>query len=304
MIKTLSGDNSYEINQALQSIKSEFIKTHGDFAVEKIDAEDAELDQITAAIQSQPFLASKKLLVLHRPSSLKPFIEKVEELLSSTPENTDIIIVEPNIDKRLAYYKLLKKVTDFKEYTSSNFENLPNWVRVSVKDLGGQISEPDISYLLNRVGSNQNVLSNEISKLILFNPQITRETINQLTETTPQSTVFELLEAAISGKAANAIKIYQEQRWLGEEPLKIMAMIGWQLHVLALIKTAGQGSVEEIAQKTKLHPFVVRKNTSVVNRLTLQQIKNLVSEALKLDIKLKNESIDPDEALQNFLLKF
>lgn len=303
MIKTLTGANNYELRQALSDIKHRFVKQHGDLAIEIIDAEEAELDKITSAIQAQPFLSAKKLVILHKPSTNKAFAEHFERLAQSVPDNTEVVLVELNIDKRLAYYKSLKKLTDFKEFAELSEQHLPKWVQDKAKELGGLISFSDSSYLISRIGTNQQMLANELAKLIAFGPNITRDSINELTEPTPQSTVFELLDSAIRGKSNKAIKIYQEQRWLGEEPLKIMAMIGWQLHILALIKSAGSTQADEIANKTKLHPYIVRKNLPVVAELTMRKIKELLSEAVELDIKLKNQTIDADEAIQNFLLK-
>ncbi len=57
---------------------------------------------------SLPFLASKKLVVLRAPSANKQFVEQVETILASVSDTTDVIIIEPKLDKRSAYYKFLK----------------------------------------------------------------------------------------------------------------------------------------------------------------------------------------------------
>lgn len=86
------------------------------------------------------------------------------------------------------------------------------------------------------------------------------------------------------------------------EPQQIMAMIAWQLHVLAVVKTAGNKSAEDIARQAKLNPFVVRKTVSIARQISLAETKQLIKRALQLDIKMKTISIDADEALQHFLL--
>jgi DNA polymerase III delta subunit len=79
-------------------------------------------------------------------------------------------------------------------------------------------------------------------------------------------------------------------------------MLDWQLQILAIVKTAGKKSVDEIAKEAKLNPFVVRKSAGIVNNLTLAQLKNLIHELRELDVKLKSTSIDANEALKFFLL--
>jgi DNA polymerase-3 subunit delta len=79
--------------------------------------------------------------------------------------------------------------------------------------------------------------------------------------------------------------------------------VAWQLHVLAVIKTAGERTVDEIAREAKLNPFVIRKSISTARQITLSDLKKRIREALALDIRLKSEVIDADEALQLFLLR-
>jgi DNA polymerase III delta subunit len=80
-------------------------------------------------------------------------------------------------------------------------------------------------------------------------------------------------------------------------------MLAWQLHVLAIIKTAGDRSTDDIAREAKLNPFVVRKSQSIARNLSLSELKKLIADLLNIDLKTKRSNLDPDEALQHYLLK-
>jgi len=82
-----------------------------------------------------------------------------------------------------------------------------------------------------------------------------------------------------------------------------MAMLAWQLHVLAVVKAGGTRTVDEIAKESKLNPFVIRKSQGITRKLTLEHIKQLIAGLLTLDMQLKRTSLDADEALQLYLLK-
>jgi DNA polymerase III delta subunit len=86
------------------------------------------------------------------------------------------------------------------------------------------------------------------------------------------------------------------------EPQQIMALLGWQLHALALVKTAGNRDANQIASEAKLNPFVVRKTQGLAKRMSLAETKDLVHRVRILDERLKSESIDADEALQNLII--
>ncbi len=302
MVTTLTGGNSFGLKTELDRLVSAFLKEYGDMALERLEGEDVEYDRIRESLESMPFLASRKMVVLRAPSANKTFVEQSEKLLKNLPDTTDVVIVEPKLDKRLGYYKFLKKNTDFKEFNELDDHSLSKWLAEEAKRQGGSLSLPDSKYLIQRVGANQQSLANELAKLISYNPAITRTSIDLLTEPTPQSTIFELLDAAFAGNAKRALSLYREQRALKVEPQQIVAMLAWQLHILAVIKAAGSRSVEDISREARLNPFVVRKSQAIASKTTLPELKNLIQRALDLDVRLKSESINADDALQQFLL--
>jgi len=302
MIVTLTGVNGFLLRHELQGLVGDFLREHGDMGLERLDGQEAEFERLQESLQSLPFLSSKKLVVLREPSANKKFTEHAEKLLGEVPETTDVILVEPKLDKRLAYYKYLKKHTDFREFAELDANSLSRWLVEQAKERGGKLSPADARYLVERIGENQQSLAHELDKLLLYEPNITRQTIELLADKTPQSTIFELLEAAFAGHTKKALELYQEQRAQKVEPQQIIAMLAWQLHVLAVIKMAGDRSPDTIAKDARLSPFVVRKSSSIASRLSVEQLKQLVADLLTIDARLKRESLDADEALQNYLL--
>lgn len=303
MIVTITGANDLLRKRELDTLVAAFVQEHGEMAVERFDGEEAASDRMRESVQSMPFLSPRKLVVLREPGKQKAFSEALTDVLEATADTTDLIIYEPKLDKRGTYYKTLKKVTDFREMSELDAPALARWASEYVKEQGGALASTDAKLLIDRVGVNQQLLKSELDKLIAYSEHITRDTIELLTEPLPQSTVFELLDAAFAGNSAKAFTIYREQRALKVEPQAIMAMLAWQLHILALVKAGSGKTVDVLAKEAKLNPFVVRKSQGLVRRLTLEYIKTLISDLLALDIALKRSSLDADEALQLYLLK-
>jgi DNA polymerase-3 subunit delta len=302
MIMTLAGENAFALQSQLHQLVADFKTKYGDLAVQHIDAQETSYEQVLEAITSLPFLVSRKLVVLRQPSTHKQFAEDIENLLAGIPETNDVILLEPKLDKRLSYYKILVKQTDFHNYPEIDISDLTRWLVETAKEQGGTLNPADARYLVERVGLNQQLLSNELVKILLYDPKISRQTIDLLTEQTPQSTIFQLLEAAFAGRAQRAMELYAEQRALKVEPPRLIALLTWQLHILAIIKTAGQRSADEIAKEAKLSPYVVSKNQSIARQLTLAQLRKMISDLLAIDVRTKSTSIDADEALQHYLL--
>jgi DNA polymerase-3 subunit delta len=302
MIVVLTGTNDFARAAELKRLTTDFIKTQGDFGLEKIDASETELGRLLESVASLPFLAARRMIVLTNIGLQKAVNEHIEQLLDAVADTTDLIIDERKFDKRLSLYKTLKKRTDFKEFSELDERSLSVWLVSEAKARGGTLSASDAGYLISRAGLNQMGLSNEVDKLLSYDLSISRQTIDLLVEPLPQSNVFELLDAAFSGNKRKTLELYKDQRNQQVEPQAIMGMIGWQLHILAVVKFNEKDPADVIAKEAKLNPYVVRKTQNLTRNLTQKDVKALISRALELDIRLKSEAIDADDAVQHFLL--
>jgi DNA polymerase III subunit delta len=302
MITTLTGNNTFALGRVQRSKINAFLAEEGDMGLERVDGEEASLERISEALTSLPFLSNKKLVLLRGAAANKQFTERAESLLSNLPDTTEVLIVESKLDKRSSYYKFLKKSTDYQEFTELDQGSLARWLAAEAKAKGGELTQSDASYLVTRVGVNQQLLASELEKLLLYAPHITRQTIALLTEATPQSTIFELLEAAFAGNTQRALALYAEQRALKVEPQQIVAMLSWQLHILALVKTAGQRSPDAIADEAKISPYTVKKSLGIAKQLTLARLKQLIADLVEIDTRSKREAFSIDDALQHYIL--
>jgi DNA polymerase III delta subunit len=242
-------------------------------------------------------------VVLRSPSANKDFVANFEVFCEGVAETNDVVIVEPKLDKRLGYYKQLKKLTDFQEFALLDGPGLQRYLVDYAKQQGGALSAGDARLLIDRVGTSQLVLQHEVDKLLAHDPHISRASIELLTERTPQSSIFELLDAAFAGNAPKAMALYDEQRALKAEPQQILAMLIWQLHILAIVKAAGSRSPDAIAKEAKMSPFTVRKTAGLARRISLTQLKGLITELRVFDVRLKSEGLDADEVVRYYLLR-
>jgi DNA polymerase-3 subunit delta len=301
MIITITGNNNYLLRKRLNELIKKFVTEHGELALQKLDAETAEPGAILEAIQSLPFLASRKIVVLQRLGLNKAATERIEQIIGSADDSMDLIFFEPNPDKRTSYFKLLKNQTNLEEYTELDVQALANWLVAEAMDRGGQLSLADAKYMVDRLGPNQELLANELTKLIIYDSKVTRQTIDLLTVKTPQSKVFDLLDAAFGGDKKRALELYDEQRAQRVEPQAIIAMLAWQLDLISLAFLAkGQGS--DVARAAGVSPYPFQKAQRMSSNITKQRLKTIVDEALAIDIKSKTTNLNLDEALKTYIV--
>jgi DNA polymerase-3 subunit delta len=286
----------------MDELVGKFVAEHGELAIERIDAEEADSQAVLDAVQSMPFLASRKMVVVRNAGANKELSGQIEQIIDSAGDTTDVVFYEPAPDKRLSYIKVLKSKTQLEEFNEMDAPALARWLAGEAKKQGGQLAQADASYLVERVGANQELLANELDKLISYDSKITRAYIDLLSEKAPQSKVFDLLDAAFAGDKERALELYAEQRAQKVEPQAIMAMMAWQLKLLALAKLGAGKTPEQIAKDAGLSPYPVMKAQNLARKIDSNKLQAMVADALEIDEKGKTTAINLDEALKTYIV--
>jgi len=303
MVQVFAGSNYFGIKHALDVYLEEFKAENGDLAVESFDGEETELSEIKAALQSVSLFSPQKLVVVKALSSNQEASSNIEQLLDATTDNSALILVETTPDRRSTYYKTLKKRASLTEFNEPDERELARWAVDYASQLGAKLTLANADYLIGLVGTVQIRVHNEIHKLADYSSDISRVNIDTLTVPSPQHTVFELLEAAFSGRLEKALSLYRLLRQSGNHPPIIISMFAWQMHQVCLVTYSGSRSVEEIASDTGSKPYPLKKSQAISNELGEANIKKLIKKLERLDYRLKTESIDSDEEVEAFIVE-
>ena len=300
MIRTLTGKNSYKLHAYLQERVDEVLTSVGELAIERLDASEASVDTVLQSVQSLPFLVDRKLVIITNVQSSTVLMERLAEVIDRTADSVEVLLVDPIFDKRKAAYKMLQKQTELHDFPEPQPRELPAWLISETKEVGASLSLSDAQYLVDRVGASQQLLASELQKLCLYDPKITRATIELLTEQSLQSTIFSLLDAAFAGDMKRAVEMYREQRKARIEPHYILAMLVWQLQSLTLAVYAPDTS-ESTLVATGMSPFTARKVAQLARGKTKADIKRMVVTLTELDAQIKT-SADADAGVELYLM--
>ncbi len=303
MIITLAGSNDFARSAALNEHVGRFIQLYGDSGLERVNGEDIEFGQLLDLLQAGNLFAAERMIIVRELSANKSATEKLDAVIAAVDQSVSLIIVEPNLDMRTSYAKMLQKKTEFKKFEPISEMKLPVWVVEVVGQRGGVISRADAQLLVERVGINQQTLSTELDKLLAYDVNVTAESIQLLTEPSPRSSIFDLLAAAFNGKTDTALKLYQDQRDQKMEPQAILSMIAWQLHILLIVKLGGNRSPQEIASDAKMSPFVIRNSTPIARSISIARLHGLLSAVINVEMTLKSKALNADDAVQDLLMQ-
>ena len=297
---TLTGSNSFLITQEIDQNVALYIEENGPMGVERIDADTVTAEEVIQRITSPSLFVQNRLILLRDVSRNKDLSDAILSFVETPQEQTKLIIIERSLDARSRLYKGLKKYSDFKEFNELRIDQLASWLRTRVDFYGGSISVSDALYLVERSGAKQQLLDQEVQKLVIYKPEISRQSIDLLVEPGINSKSFDVAAAAFSGNTKEAVRIYFEQRALKVDPLLIIGSLAWQLHLLVLVKSAG--SRENINNDSGINPWSLDKAFALARKINYSQLVAAIDRLIVIDSKCKSVDINADDALIYFLL--
>lgn len=301
MITTLGGKNQFMLSQELNLIVDTFEKIAGKENIERFDALETNFDELVQATHAATLFSTDKLVIIREISGLDA--DNINRLITDVPQGIDIVFVDHNFDKRSGVFKILKQKTNLKEFLVLEAQKLPIWLVDLAKKIKVDLTIQDARFLIDRVGTNQAILYQELLKLASFDKHVTKKSIEDLIVASPQSTIFQLLEAAFDGQTKKALKFYDDQRDQGTEPAQILGMIIWQVHLMAIALWRVDHSAQSVASDFKANPYVIQKAINSTKRLTKTKFKRLVQEIYDVDLQIKTTKIDNDEVLKNLIMQ-
>ena len=302
MIYIFTGDNDFLIKSEVSNLINTFNSTNRDFDIEKLDGDSLTLDQLKENLSTLSFFTSKRIIILQDLDKIKNIGDEIKEIFKNLDTELELIIIAKGIDKRSSLYLTLKKQGNFKEYKKLSGYDLIRWSESYINKNKVEISNNDLSYLISRVGDDQFLLKNELDKLMLLGNEITKKEINELTDQSINSKIFDLLNSAFEGNKNRTLQLYDEQRYLKVEPELILSMISWQLTNLAFVVLGENLRQDELMEVSKLSPYTISNTKKLINKIDYSKLVELISELSDIDYKIKTSSFNLDEVLKNYLL--
>ena len=292
MITLLTGDNTFAVSDTLNTLLKQTRDVLGAGAITVVDANELNLADLPQLLFGASLFASERLIVIRDAASNKIVWEKLAELLAEVGEQTSVILVAPNADKRTKTYKWLQKNAKVHESRDLSDAELIQWLKTEANHAGIDI-KPDVArYLIDYVGIDQWRLGQELEKLVLSGKTPTAELVRELVEPNPQASAFQLLDAVMAGNSKQ-IEQYLKTIQGSEDPYRFFGLLSNQVYALLVCAAAGNRDAAIVAKDSGVHPFVIRKLQPIARRLGVKQRQTIVDTLADLDRQLKSTGHEP-----------
>lgn len=314
------GEEKLLLDQALKALEH-IILPEGleDFNKDIVSGADTSPKQIAELAMNLPFMAERRLLIvqgplpfLSIPKSDKAGQANVQYLLdyleSPNPQCSIVFCAESALGKTGTLNKKLQEVAVQVEFAPLKGKVLENWIVQYVEAAGRKIDRQALEYLSSINSFDLQIMEQELNKLLLYRPEdtvITLKHVETIVTKTVEANIFALSDSIGNKKGSEALQTLRDMFYIGESPFKLLGFLNRHFRNLLLVKDyRGMGYNEaEIKEKTKLHPFVIKKSIRQAEQYSTAQLIHALEQLLVIETTLKSTSANGEELLEQFVIE-
>ena len=232
-------------------------------------------------------------------------INLLYEYIQNSNPDTILIIINHNssIDSTKKITKKIKENGSILEFNKAN----PTTLVKKMFD-GYKISSSNIELLINRVGEDIAILSNEVEKLKIFkidDKEITEEDIMNCSSFYVDTDIFKFIDNIINKNKEDALTTYHEMLKNNEEPIKVIALLASKFRLMyqAVTLDKKRMSNNDIAALLGVHAYPVKLAISAGSKYPTKLLLSYLKSLADLDQDIKTGKINPELGLELFILK-
>ena len=256
------------------------------------------------------FLGGIKLVVVRNLHEAVPQDQDAQTLIdyaqSPIPEAC-VVITADKVDRKRKLFKTLTKLKTAVACETPKENELASWLQKRAGETGYSLSPDAAHFLVNRVGARPGILAKELEKTLLYagkNKSVSEKAVSEVVGESKLENVFALTDALKTKNPEKALRLLNNQIDHGEEPIKILGTIAWQLRMIWEVKHYQLKNLpsDQIAKTMGANPYVVEKALQHTRRFSTQQLRSGYLELIKADRNLKSTSKDPMAVMQTLIL--
>lgn len=274
--------------------------------------ENPDTDRLIAAVETLPFLADRRLVVVRDHPALTGRAEadaKLVSYLSSVPSSAILLFYctgKPDGRKKL--YAAVKKLGGVVTFAPLRGAELTRFVTDAFHAEGKECDARTAEYLVFTAGDDAGILLTEIAKIASYagdRSDVTAQDVAALATPSTECTVFQMIDAVVSGQKSRAFLLARNLIRNGSDRMGIISLLLRQYRLLQHIKIMQyeKKSGQFIRTALGLPAFAVEQNLRQAASCTGGQVKKAVALCLEAEYGVKSGRLQQDSALDALLLK-
>lgn len=176
------------------------------------------------------------------------------------------------------------------------------FAQAEFRRLDAQIAPGALRALVAAYGGGIGELAGAISQLVSnVGKRIDESAVERATEGRVEAGAFKVADAAVEGRAADALVLLRQALSTGTDPVPMTAAINMKVRAMARVYGA-RGSSGELASAFSMAPWQVDRARRDTRGWTEQSLAKAIDMGAETELSVKGGSRDPVYALERYLL--
>ena len=314
------GDDAFLRSSAVRHIRDQVLAAEdAEFALSLFEGDDAEFKDVHRELRTAAMFGGDRRVV--RVDEADSFVAKnraeLENYVANPSEQAVLILQLKSFPASTNLFKKLVVSGLLIEAKTQSEKEMPDWVaQWSMHHYQTHCDKVAAEMIVQRIGLEHGLLDQELAKLSLMvtdkKKGITPELVEQAVGSWRSRTAFEMLDLALKGNTAAAVRQLDALILAGENAIGILAQISSTLRKLAsateiFLDAERQNrkmSMRSALEKAGVKGFVLGKTEEQLQQLGRHRGAKLPNWLLQLDLDLKgNSRSDPRLLLEMFIVK-
>ena len=315
MLYILFGKQPLMIKKQINKLLKNSLEIIDEFSLNRFDYLKDDINDISLAIETIPFMREKKAVVIENANLLKTKLNEKNRIilrsLNSLDQTIDVYFLYGNDDilETNEIYVLAKKSGKIIELKSLEKNDWPKYIKKYFNDKNYQIDDASIKEINKRVNGDLFTFMNEANKLMLFceDHQIKITDVFLLITKPLDDDVYALVNALYRHNNLAALDIFHDLEILGKGAVEtLVPLLGNQFRLVKQVKFLyNQGlDYREIARQLNAHEYRIKMTLKNSSSLSNEDIDKILNNLYLIDLKTKSGLLDRSFALEIFLINF
>ena len=305
----VSGEEPFQLEQISTAIRRKSLELgHTDREVMYVER-GFDWQQLSASADALSLFADKRLLELRMPSG-KPGdagSKALQRYCANPPVDTVLLIVAGKLEKaqqNTKWFKALEQIGVVVQVWPVEADKLPQWIneRMRLRDM--QPTPEALAMLADRVEGNLLAADQELEKLRLLSGggTVDAEQVAAAVSDSARFDVFSLVDTALLGHAARAVRILYGLQGEGVEPVLVLWALGREIRSLSSMSRALQQgqAIGQVLAQYRVWDKRKRSVQAALQRYPLKRWQGLLWQVGEIERVIKGQAMGKpwDELLQ------
>lgn len=259
--------------------------------------------------ETLPFFNERRLIVVENSGFFSSSQEELAGYLKEKPETTCFLFVEKDVDKRNKLFKTVSSLGYAANMTAPDERTLIRWIGGILKKEQRFMREDAMRHFLERIDTDMENIRRELDKLVVYTDgaqEITVGDIDEVCTVYTESQVFDMVRSVAEKRQSKALELYYDLIAQKEAPMRILYWITRQFNQLYQIKDLQSKGYPDhvIAERMGVRDFVVRKNKTLCQRFSLEELRKSIQICVEREEDVKTGRLNDRMAVELLIIQF